>query len=243
MSRATRDCRPTRSAWSATSSSASPRSHPPTAWPPRWATSCSRSARRRRRCSCWRSSRCCSSRSPTRNFTGHPGLRHHIHVGHQGVRAVDRLDRRLGPGRVGDHRAGQRRRGRRHLPVQVPWPGLAGRIADRQGAAGLFLHHRHDADQRPRHRAVRTNPERADRNPVRRADHRQHHRADPGLHRHRRRAGDQPRWSWLWPCGLDMSSIAAGRHPVHLHLLGLGLLPGGRRGDRRTPTRPRAARR
>ena len=66
---------------------------------------------------------------------------------------------------------------------------LAG-VADRQGAARLFFHHRHDADQRPRHRDVRTHPKRAHRNPVRRAHRRQRHRAGPGVRRHRRRTGD-----------------------------------------------------
>ena len=100
-----------------------------------------------------------------------------------------------------------------------------------QGAARVLLHHRHDAGQRPRHRGVRAGPERVDRHPVRRADHRQHHRARPGVRRQRRGAGDHAAAVWLWPGGLDASSIAAGHHPVHLHLLGLGRLPGRRRGD------------
>ena len=47
-----------------------------------------------------------------------------------------------------------------------------------------------------------------------------------------------PQLSWLWPSGLDISSIAPGHHPVHLHLLGLGRLSGRRRGNQgpgRTP--------
>ena len=66
---------------------------------------------------------------------GHPRLRHDVHLGHQGFRAVDRLDRRLGPGGVGDHRAGQRRRGRRDLPVPVPRPGRTRREPLGQGAS------------------------------------------------------------------------------------------------------------
>ena len=47
-------------------------------------------------------------------------------------------------------------------------------------------------------------------------------------------AGEQaimPQWSWLWPVRPGHVLDRAGRDPVHLHLLGLGLLPGGRRGD------------
>ena len=86
---------------------------------------------------------------------GHPGLRHHVHLGHKGIRPVDRLDRRLGPGGVGDHRAGQRRRGRRDLPVQVPRPGRTRREPLGQGAARVLLHHLDDAGQRARRRRVR----------------------------------------------------------------------------------------
>ena len=76
-------------------------------------------------------------------------------------------------------------------------------------ALGSFFIVAHDARQRARHRGVRTDPERPDRHPVRRVDRRQHHRAGPGVRRHRRRPGDQPALSWLWPGGLDYLSIAA----------------------------------
>ena len=213
----TRACRPARSAWSATSSSDSHPSRRPTASPPRWVSWCSRSARSRRRCSCSPSSRCCWSPSPTRNCPGHTGLRHHVHVGHQGVRAVDRVDRRLGPCRLGDHRAGQRRRDRRDLPVSsssasTRWP----RIADRQGAARLLLHHRDDADQCARHRGFRADPERVDRHPVRRADHRQHHRArprvqpaPPGTRRSRRSCAGCGPAGWTCPRSPPPSSCAS----------------------------------
>ena len=52
-----------------------------------------------------------------------------------------------------------------------------------------------------------------------------------------------PQLSWLWPSGLDVSSIAAGDHPVHLHLLGLGRVPCRRRGDQGPRAHPRHRRR
>ncbi len=66
------------------------------------------------------------------------GLRHHLHLGDQGVRSVGRLARRLGGRRVGDHRAGQCRRDRRHLPAALPRPGRAGREQAGQGAASAW---------------------------------------------------------------------------------------------------------
>ena len=48
------------------------------------------------------------------------------------------------------------------------------------------------------------------------------------------RAGPQaidPEWSWLWPGGPRPVADRRGGHPVHLHLLGLGCVPGRQRGD------------
>ena len=51
-----------------------------------------------------------------------------------------------------------------------------------------------------------------------------------------------PQLSWLWPGGLDASLDRGGDHPVHLHLLGLGHLPGRRRGNQEPGYAPRASR-
>ena len=44
----------------------------------------------------WPSSRCCWWRSPIGTVRRHSGLRNDVHLGHQSIRAVDRVDRRLG---------------------------------------------------------------------------------------------------------------------------------------------------
>ena len=43
-----------------------------------------------------------------------------------------------------------------------------------------------------------------------------------------------PQLSWLWPSGLDVLIDRGRDHPLHLHLLGLGRVPGRRRGDEGT---------
>lgn len=81
-----------------------------------------------------------------------PGLRHHLHLGYKGIRTVDRLDRWLGPGGVGDHRAGQCRRDRGHLHAALPASGFLGRQSVGEGRIRVHSHRRHDLGEYPRNR-------------------------------------------------------------------------------------------
>ena len=152
-------------------------------------------------------------------------------MGHQGVRALGRLDRWLGPGGVGDHRARQRGRGRRRLPTAVPPPRFLGREHLDQGAAGQRPDRDDDLGQHPRHRHQRADAERPDHRSVRCPHHRQRDRPRQGRARQGRPTGNQSRAQLAvaeWP---EFVGDRRSRHPLHLHLLGLGRLPGRRRGD------------
>ena len=159
------------------------------------------------------------------------GLRHHLHLGHQGPRALGRLAGRLGRGGLGDHRAGQRGRDRRHLPVAVLRCRLPGRERDRPGRARHRLHRGDDLGLLPGHRSQRANPGRPGQLPVRRAGAAQRARPGSGGQRHRRRAGGRTVAGAAVALRPGARLRGHGRDLVHLHLLGLGRLPGRDRGD------------
>ncbi|CAA9430352.1 MAG: Uncharacterized amino acid permease, GabP family, partial [uncultured Quadrisphaera sp.] len=162
---------------------------------------------------------------------GRPRLRDDLHLGHQGLRPVGRVDRGLGPRGLGDHRAGQRRRDRRRVQPVLPRPRLPGRGPGGQGAARHRRHRGHDPGQLPGHRALRAGAERAGDRAAGGARAAQRGGAVAGLRRRRRPAGRAAQPAVVLPAGPERLGDRRGRDPLRLHLLGLGRLPRRRGGD------------
>ena len=111
---------------------------------------------------------------------GHPGLRHHVHLGDQGVRTADRLVQRLGADARRDHRAGEPGPGRGsvHLPAHRRRLTRGQHVLG-DGAGGR-VHRSHGLGFLPRHRDRPLAAERARRHPVPRSRRPRRGRPDRG---------------------------------------------------------------